>query len=93
MQAILYQGQRTFSFKQLDQQLGASKGESFRRFKRVLTELVEGRDYFHLPAQAHAPFIEQLRVQGLIYPSTQNLVLIVAAVTGKLGITSRQGSE
>ncbi len=76
MQAIYYQGVPVMSFKQLDEMNGVPKGTSFRAFKRVREVLVEGRDYFYLPAASEIAFIEDLRQAGAIYPSTENLVLI-----------------
>jgi len=73
---IHFAGTDTLSLRQLDELNGLPKGASFRWFKACEAELVEGRDYFHLPADAHQAFIDELRVAGQIYTSTRHLLLL-----------------
>lgn len=72
---IDYAGQATLSFKQLDELNGVEKGTAFRAFKRRRGQLVEQVDFFYLDAAEHAGFIESLKAAGLIYRSTNHLVL------------------
>jgi hypothetical protein len=64
------------SFREIDAALGLPKGSSFRAFRRMESELVEGRDFVLLHRQRHAPLIEGLREQGRIYPGSINVVLV-----------------
>lgn len=73
---IIHCGIQTLSFAQLDHLNGFTKGTTFRLFKAGRAQLVEDRDYFHLPYSTHAPLIEALKVSGQIYASTVNLVLL-----------------
>lgn len=73
---LTYAGREVLTLRQLDRLNGVSKGTSFRAFKRVREELVEGRDFFHLDASEHAPYIEALRQRGLVYESTIHLLLL-----------------
>lgn len=66
----------TFSLRQLDELNGVVKGTSFRAFKACRSTMVEGVDYFLLPAAEHETFIEALKTSATIYPSTANLLLI-----------------
>ena len=73
---IRFAGTETLSLRQLDELNGLPKGSSFRWFKACEAELVEGRDYFHLPAGEHQAFIDRLRSAGQIYASTRHLLLL-----------------
>lgn len=73
---IIFAGTETLSLRQLDELNNLPKGTSFRWFKACDAELVEGRDYYYLPADSHAELIEQLRVAGQIYTSTRHLLLL-----------------
>lgn len=64
------------SFRQIDTAQGWTKGEAFRRFKQLAPQWQEGRDYRVLRHEADRDDIAALRVQGLIYESTVNLVLL-----------------
>lgn len=66
----------TLSLRQLDELNSAVKGFSFRAFKARQATMVQGVDYFLLPALQHATFIEGLKRSGQIYASTANLLLI-----------------
>ncbi|PAU89092.1 hypothetical protein CK507_05335 [Pseudomonas sp. WN033] len=66
----------TLSFRQLDQLNALPKGSCFKLFKRCQSQLLEGRDYFYLPATEHQALINQLKLSGQIYASTVHLVLL-----------------
>lgn len=66
----------TLSLRQLDERNGAVKGTSFRAFKEFEASMVEGVDYFLLPAAEHAALIDRLKRTGQIYAGTANLLLI-----------------
>lgn len=76
MEFIQFQGKNTLSLRQLDELNGVVKGTTFRRFRVLETELVDGRDYFLLDGQEHAALLDRLRQRGLIYPSTVNCLLL-----------------
>ncbi len=76
VEPIHFAGVDTLSLRQLDELNGLPKGSSFRWFKACEGELVEGLDYFHLPADGHQAFIDQLRSAGQIYASTRHLLLL-----------------
>lgn len=84
---ILHAATETLSFCQIDYLNGFTKGTAFRLFKAGRQHLVEGQDYFYLPAVQHADKIHLLKATGQIYPTTVNLVLITRPGYGKL----RQG--
>lgn len=71
-----YAGREVLTLRQLDRLNDVPKGTSFRAFKRVREQLVEGRDFFHLDASDHAAYIDSLRRRGLVYESTIHLVLL-----------------
>ena len=73
---IRFRDSDTLSLRQVDELNGVRKGTAFRHFKARRGTLVEGRDYFHLDAGAHAGFIGRLRRQGRIYASTRHVVLL-----------------
>ena len=73
---IIHCGIQTLSFAQLDHLNGFTKGTTFRLFKAAREQLVEDRDYFHLPYPSNGPFIEALKASGQVYASTVNLVLL-----------------
>jgi hypothetical protein len=55
---IQFQGKNTLSLRQLDELNGVVKGTTFRRFRVLETELVDGRDYFLLDGQEHAALLD-----------------------------------
>ena len=67
------------SMKEIDQSMAVSKGTSFRRFKQWLPQLVQGRDYLVLNANADAAAISALKRTGRIYSSSVQVVLLSTA--------------
>jgi hypothetical protein len=84
MEFIRFSNNDTLSFRQIDERNGVPKGTTFRIFKRRRHLLVEGDDYFYLPAEAHGETISALRDEGRIYLSTVHLVLVTERGYGKL---------
>lgn len=76
MDPIDYNGTATLSFRQIDELNGVSKGTTFRLFKRAGNALQQDRDFFYLPASMYGDWIETLRSEGRIYPSSRHLVLL-----------------
>ncbi|HEX2531354.1 MAG TPA: hypothetical protein VHK70_07760 [Burkholderiaceae bacterium] len=76
---IIYRDTPCYSFKQIDEHHRTVKGTTFLVFKRGLSMLTEGGNFFYLPAAEEHEFIEPLRESGLIYRSTRNLVLLTDA--------------
>lgn len=89
MEFIHFSDNSTLSFRQIDERHGAPKGTTFRIFKRRRDLLVEGDDYFYLPADTHGEMIDRLRDEGRIYPSTVHLVLITERGYRKLSEQAR----
>ncbi len=81
---IRFSDNDTLSFRQIDERNGVPKGTAFRNFKRRRHLLVEGDDYFYLPAQAYGETIDRLRDEGRIYPTMVHLVLITERGYSKL---------
>ncbi|MEX0730433.1 MAG: ORF6N domain-containing protein [Aquisalimonadaceae bacterium] len=79
MKFIHFDGHATLTFRQLDALNDAPKGTSFRRFRAMVEQLREGRDYFHLSADEHAELIASLQRDQLAYPGTPHVVLITEA--------------
>lgn len=73
---IIFAGVETLSLRQLDELNGLPKGTNFRWFKVCEAGLVEGTDYFLLPADDHRELIDILKTSGRIYPSTRHLLLL-----------------
>lgn len=67
-----------YTFKELDQALGASKGTGFRRFKTILAELQENRDFRVLKSTTDATEIMALQASGRAYPQPAHIVLLSA---------------
>lgn len=76
VEPIMFADTEVLSLRQLDELNNLPKGSSFRCFKVCKELLVEGEDYYYLPADSHADFIEQLRKTGQIYISTRHLLLL-----------------
>lgn len=72
------------SFKELDESQQRQKGESFKLFKSIEAELVEGRDYLWLSNFDNNPEIATLKQQGRIYSTSINVVLVSAATAERL---------
>lgn len=68
--------EKTWSFKEIDEELGTSKGTAFLAFKRLKDSFDEGRDFLYLSAAEDGEEIEKLREQGRVYPTTVNAVLL-----------------
>jgi hypothetical protein len=76
MAEIAFPIQRLLSFKEIDTLHQRPKGTSFRAFKGLSQQLLEGEHYYYLNAQSHAAEIEALRREGRIYSSTVHAVLL-----------------
>lgn len=72
------------SFKELDLANNRRKGDSFKLFKALESQLVEGLDFLWLSATEHGAQIAELKQQGRIYPTSINVVLVSAATASKL---------
>ena len=72
------------SLRELDTELGLNKGSSFRAFKRLLPELVEGRDFVVLDHRNHAALAAKLHAAGRLYRSSVNPVLLAPAAAALL---------
>lgn len=81
---IPHAGCETLSFFQIDSLNGFTKGTAFKLFKAGRQHLLEGRDYFYLPAAQHADKIQLLKTTGQIYATTVNLVLVTRPGYDKL---------
>lgn len=64
------------TFREIDEQLGLRKGDSFRMFKRLEDQLQEHQDYIVLRAGEDAETIALLRQTGRIYHGSINVVLL-----------------
>lgn len=73
---LRYRGFEVLTLRQLDRLNNAPKGTTFRAFKHARPALEEGSDFFRLDAAEHGAWIETLRREGWVYPSTVHLVLI-----------------
>lgn len=67
---------QTWTFKEIDQQLGCAKGTAFRAFKRVTPSLQQDQDFFYFSAARQADQIDKMRQSGRIYQTTVNAVLL-----------------
>lgn len=76
VEPITFAGTETLSLRQLDELNGLPKGTNFRWFKLCEVDLVEGTDYFLLPAEDYCELIDELKAEGRIYPSTRHLLLL-----------------
>lgn len=76
VEPIIFAGTETLSLRQLDELNGLPKGTNFRWFKVCEADLVEGADYFLLPAEDYSELIDELKAGGRIYPSTRHLLLL-----------------
>lgn len=73
---IPFAGTETLSLRQLDELNAQPKGTTFRWFKVCEAQLVEGVDYFLLPADDHGALIDSLKATSKVYPSTRHLLLL-----------------
>lgn len=71
--------EKTWSFKEIDQERGSTKGAAFLAFKQLKESFDEGRDFYYLSASEDAAEIEKLREAGRIYATTVNAVLLTKA--------------
>lgn len=74
------------TLKELDSQLAVVKGTSFRLFKGVLKNLIEGTDYYYLDANnvTDGVTINILKDNDRIYSSTTHAVLLTPKLAKKL---------
>jgi hypothetical protein len=72
------------TLREIDEQLGLSKGSAFRVFKRIKSSLIEGLDFQVLQHERDQQVIEDLRGQGRIYGSSINIVLLSAGACERL---------
>lgn len=72
------------SLKELDSAWAVCKGTAFRRFKRMLPDLVEGRDFIYMNAERDHTEIEYLRASRRIYASSVNVVMFTTSGVHKL---------
>lgn len=71
--------EKTWSFKEIDQERNNTKGTAFRAFKQLEDSFDEGRDFYYLNASEDTAEIEDLRAAGRIYATTVNAVLLSEA--------------
>ena len=64
------------SLREIDTGLGLAKGSAFRAFKRLLPQLLEGRDFLVLDHQHHGALAARLHAAGRLYRSSVNPVLL-----------------
>jgi hypothetical protein len=74
------------SLREIDEAAGAPKGSAFRAFKRLLPELVEGRDFLVAAAATHADLRARLLSSGRVYRNSVNPVLLAPAAAGRVRI-------
>ena len=72
------------SLRELDAELGWDKGTSFRAFKRLLPELIEGRDFVVLDHRNHAALAAKLHAADRLYRSSVNPVLLAPAAASRV---------
>jgi len=72
------------SLREIDAGLGLDKGSAFRAFKRLLPQLLEGRDFVVLDHQHHGALAAKLHAAGRLYRSSLNPVLLRPEVAGLL---------
>lgn len=72
------------SLKELDSAWTVRKGAAFRSFKRMLPDLVEGRDFIYMNAERDHAEIEHLRASQRIYASSINVVMLTVSGVHKL---------
>lgn len=70
--------QQEYTLKELDAALAAPKGTGFRRFKVMLPQLVENRDFRQLNEALDVDLIEQLRTDGRAYAQPTTILLLSA---------------
>lgn len=68
--------EKTWSFKEIDEEVNAVKGTAFKAFKQLKDGLDEGLDFYYLANDEDASEIETLRSRNRIYISTINAVLL-----------------
>lgn len=75
-------GHRSITFREIDREMNAPKGTAFRAFKRIRSQLEEGRDFVVLDADRDRVEIETLKEAKRIYPVSVNVVLLDPAAAG-----------
>ncbi|MEM7406418.1 MAG: hypothetical protein AAF458_14055 [Pseudomonadota bacterium] len=81
------------TFKEIDGRNGWPKGAAFRRFKRALTRLTEGRDYIRLDAMDESGEIDALRAGGRLYSSTVHAVLVSPGTADLIEVHEGNGAS
>ncbi len=72
------------SLRELDEVTGLPKGSAFRMFKRLLPELVEGRDFLVLDHRQHAGLAAALHAQDRLYRSSVHPVLVAPGIAARI---------
>ncbi len=68
-------GERTWTFKEIDQSLGLVKGRAFIAFKRVRDGLIEGQDYVYYNGTQQSREVHALKEAGRLYDSSPHAVV------------------
>jgi len=73
--------QKSWTLKEIDQELNAPKGTTFRAFKQLQDGFDEGHDFYYLDGrnEQDAAEIEDLRQAERVYASTINALLFTQA--------------
>lgn len=64
------------TFRELDRAHGRTKGEAFRAFKALASQLVEGRDFYCCDRRVDGEAFDLLEASGRLYAGTVNGVLL-----------------
>jgi hypothetical protein len=76
---VWHQQQATLTLRQLDEWNALPKGTVFRHFKAALGELLEGKDFFRIDGHIEREWVDDLRLQGRLYPSSVHAILLTGS--------------
>lgn len=67
------------SLREIDSELGLTKGSAFRAFKQTAAEWQEGRDFVVLDTEHDDATLRPLRDAGRLYASSVKVILLAPA--------------
>jgi hypothetical protein len=81
------------TLQEIDRTAGLAKGSAFRAFKRLVADLAEGIDYQVLDHQQARETIAELRLQGRIYASSVNVIVLSKPAAARIQSAATEASS
>lgn len=81
------------TFREMDSQHGRAKGDAFRAFKALSSQLVEGRDFHCCDRRVDGEAFDVLEASGRVYRGTVNGVLLAPRAQAAIAARFQAGGH